>query len=836
RVFFSFFFFCVWSEGRKTRMTDWVDLGLGSIGGALVSEALKLVIEEAKKYKSFKPLSKDLVSTMERLLPLTKKIDSMQNELDLGSGELKQLRETIEKARVLVLKFPSVRFYEKSNYTRKIVEINEDLAKFCDIDLQLLQYRNQLTLLGVAGNLVDKVDGLSKRMDGLMSVPVPVFRDLCSVPKLDKVVVGLDWPLMELKKRLLDDAVVSLVVSAPPGCGKTTLANQLCHDADVIGHFKHIFFNVVSSTPNFRVIVQNLLQHSGYAPHTFENDSQATVGLRKLLEELREDGPILLVLDDVWRGAESLLQKFRINLPDYKILVTSLFDFPSFGYNYRLKPLENEDAKALLIQWASRPHNTSQAEYEDLLQKILKRCNGFPIVIEVVGVSLKGRSLNTWKGQVESWSQGETILDSPSQPTVLECLQPSFNALEPNLKECFLDMGSFLEDQKIRASVIIDIWMELYGKNSSILCMKYLEDLASQNLLKLVPLGNETEDGFYNEFLVTQHDILRELAIRQSELEAILERKRLNLEIKEDTFPDWCLNAPRNTVVNASLLSISTDDLFSSNWVETDCPNVEALVLNLSSSDYALPSFIAGMRKLKVLTITNHGFYPARLRNFSCLSLLPNLKRIRLEKVSVTLLDIPRLQLASLKKLSLVMCSFGEVFYDSEEIDVSKALPSLQEIDIDYCYDLYELPYWVSEVVSLKTLSITNCNKLTVLPEAIGNLSKLEVLRVSSCINLSELPETTDRLSNLRFLDISHCLGLRKLPLEIGKLEKLKKISMRKCWRCELPDSVRDLEDLEVKCEEETRLVLWERLMPKMRNLRVHEEETEHNLNLLQMF
>lgn len=216
-------------------MTDWVDLGLGSVAGALVSEALKLVIEEAKKYKSFKPLSKDLVSTMERLLPLTKKIDSMQNELDLGSGELKQLRETIERARVLVLKFPSVRFYEKSKYTRKIVEINEDLAKFCDIDLQLLQYRNQLTLLGVAGNLVDKVDGLSKRMDGLMSVHVPVFRDLCSVPKLDKVLVGLDWPLMELKKRLLDDAVANLVVSAPPGCGKTTLATQLCHDADVKG-------------------------------------------------------------------------------------------------------------------------------------------------------------------------------------------------------------------------------------------------------------------------------------------------------------------------------------------------------------------------------------------------------------------------------------------------------------------------------------------------------------------------------------------------------------------------------------------------------------------------
>ena len=266
-----------------------------------------------------------------------------------------------------------------------------------------------------------------------------------------------------------------------------------------------------------------------------------------------------------------------------------------------------------------------------------------------------------------------------------------------------------------------------------------------------------------------------------------------------------------------------------------DCPNVEALVLNISSLDYALPSFIAEMKKLKVLTIANHGFYPARLSNFSCLSSLPNLKRIRLEKVSITLLDIPQLQLSSLKKLSLVMCSFGEVFYDTEDIVVSNALSKLQEIDIDYCYDLDELPYWISEIVSLKTLSITNCNKLSQLPEAIGNLSRLEVLRMCSCMNLSELPEATERLSNLRSLDISHCLGLRKLPQEIGKLQKLENISMRKCSGCELPDSVRYLENLEVKCDEVTGL-LWERLMPEMRNLRVHTEETEHNLKLLLTF
>ncbi|CAN8264116.1 unnamed protein product [Cochlearia groenlandica] len=816
-------------------MNDWVNLGLGSVGGAFVSEALKLVIAEAKKFKSFKPLSKDLVSTMEILLPLAKQIDSMQNKLDLGVAELRELRVTIEKARLLVLKFPSVSWYQKPKYAKKIEGINKAMLKFCDIDLQLLQYRNQLTLLGNTVNIEDKIDGLSKRMDGLLSLPLPVFKDLCSVPMLDKVLVGLDLPLLELKKKLLDDSVVYLVVSAPPGCGKTTLVTHLCDDKDIKGTFKHIFFNVVSSTPNFRGIVQNLLQHNGYEALTFENDSQAVVGLRKLLEELK--GPILLVLDDVWRGAEPFLQNFRFNLPDYKILVTSRFEFPSFGFNYHLKPLKDEDARALLIQWASRPDNTSPTEYEDLLKKILKRCNGFPIVIEVVGVSLNGRSLNTWKGQVESWSKGKTVLENP-QPTVLDCLQPSFSALESNLKECFLDMGMFLEDQKIRASVIIDIWVELYGQGSSILCMKYLEDLASQNLLKLVPLGrNEHEDGFFNELLVTQHDVLRELAIYQSESEAIVERKRLNLEIRQDNFPDWCLNS-RSPIINASLLSISTDESFLSKWVEMECPNVEALVLNISSSNYELPNFIVTMKKLKVVIIINHGLDPTNLTNLWCLSSLPNLKRIRFEKVSISFLDIPKLHLNSLEKLSLWLCYVVEASKESQvlgDIVTNTDLESLQEIEVDYCYNLVELPNWVSQVVSLKKLSITNCNKLCTILESIGNLKNLEMLRLSSCSNLCELPETVESLSDLRFLDISGCFRLKKLPIEIGKLHKLKKISMRDCYRCELPDSVKCLENLEVKCDEGT-MFLWERFKSKMKNLTITEEETEHNLNFLQLF
>ncbi|KAG2327245.1 hypothetical protein Bca52824_009973 [Brassica carinata] len=509
------------------------------IGGAVISEVLTQLIEVAKKFKNFKPLSKDLKSTMERLVPLAETIDHLQNKLNLDVGELKGLKETIERAEIAVREYRDVPGLRRYKRTREIEQVNKDLQKYCQIDIQLLLLRNQLQSTEASNN---NFQNINQKLDQL-SAPAPAFRQLCSVPVLEKVPVGFALPLLELKKKLLDAAVVRLVVSAPPGCGKTTLVTHLCHDQDIKRKFKHIFFSVVSSTPNFRVIVHDLLHHNGYQAPALNNDTQAANGLRKMLEELEGKDEILLVLDDVWSASESFLENFPMDIPNLKILVTSRFDSLDFGDTFKLKPLKKEDAKTLLIQYASRPGQASDVEYQDLLQKILEQCDGFPLLIKVIGGSLKKKSLVQWKGQVLSWSTGGSVLDNPS-PEVIDRLKPSFDALDSNLKQCFLDMGLFLEDQKI---------------HKIILSLKYLEDLASHNLLDLVPLRKkEHEDGFYNDFSVTQHDILRELAIRQNKSEAVLERKRLTMEIREDRFPDWCLNPIHPLVVNASLLSIFT--------------------------------------------------------------------------------------------------------------------------------------------------------------------------------------------------------------------------------------------------------------------------------------
>ena len=247
-----------------------------------------------------------------------------------------------------------------------------------------------------------------------------------------------------------------------------------------------------------------------------------------------------------------------------------------------------------------------------------------------------------------------------------------------------------------------------------------------------------------------------------------------------------------------------------------------------------MPEFVEKMFKLKVIVVTNHGFYPAELSKFQLLRSLPNLTRIRLEKVSIPSLCNTLMLLRSLKKLSLFMCNIGQAFGNST-IQVSDSLPNLMEINIDYCNDLVELPGWLCEVLPLKKLRITNCHKLPLLPERIGNLTNLEVLRLKSCTELSELPESIKSLHKLSILDISDCLSICKLPKHVGKLHSLTEFHMKECLRLrnQLPQSITELQQLKLVVCDEERAKLWEPFKELLSNLKVKVAKKDINLNWL---
>ena len=57
----------------------------------------------------------------------------------------------------------------------------------------------------------------------------------CEVPRPPDFTVGMDVPLKVLKTQLLNKKKQQLLLTAPAGCGKTTLVTMLGHDKEIKG-------------------------------------------------------------------------------------------------------------------------------------------------------------------------------------------------------------------------------------------------------------------------------------------------------------------------------------------------------------------------------------------------------------------------------------------------------------------------------------------------------------------------------------------------------------------------------------------------------------------------
>ncbi|KAM3691745.1 hypothetical protein ACB094_08G034700 [Castanea mollissima] len=799
-------------------------------GFTILYEAVKKVIGQAIMFKS---VLEDLSATLESLESLVKEISRLNVVLDLPEKEIERLAKLMQKGAKMVDKCSKIQqcnIFSKAYYALKIKELNDAIEKFCKVDLQAQIGRT--TLLTLAG-----VNDIRKHMNNLNLMRVGLRTLSVSRPRDD--IVGLVLPLKELKMELKKKEEQVLLLTGLGGCGKTTLVKMLRWDDEIKGIYGgNIFFVNVSKHPNLKVIVQDLYSRA----HEFPNDEDAINQLEQHLNQIasnesNKSNPILMILDDVWPESKSTIDKFTFNIPDYKIVVTSRTAFPKFKSTYNLKPLDHEDAMSLFCRSAS-VNDMSFYVSKEKIEMIVRGCGGLPIALKVIGASLCGRPAEVWKSTLKRWSDdGHSIFQSDKE--VLVCLKKSleFSDEKSILKEYFMDLGSFPEDQRIPATALIDMWTEIHEPNQNDDHVTAdLHELTTRNLASLVKTRKDVSavSNYYNEAFVTQHDVLRDLAIHLSSQDPITERERFIVDIRGNKLPEWWMKQEQ-LLINARLLSISTDELFSSRWCNIQAPKVEALVLNFQTGNYTLPEFLEKMVELKVIIITNYGFFPAELSNFQLLKSLPYLKRIRLEKVSIPSLCNAPVPLRSVKKISLFMCNIGQAFGNST-IQVSDSLPSLKEINIDYCNDLVELPTWLCDFLSLERLSITNCHKLFALPEGIGNLVNLKVLRFTACTELSELPESIKSLHKLCILDISDCLSITKLPKHIGELHHLQELHMKKCLRLckQLPTSIVDLKQLELVVCDEERAKLWEPIREIFSGLNVMVAKEDISLDWLQ--
>ncbi|RDX71245.1 putative disease resistance protein, partial [Mucuna pruriens] len=459
---------------------------------------------------------------------------------------------------------------------------------------------------------------------------------------------------------------------------------------------------------------------------------------------------------------------------------------------------------------------------------IAKACCGLPLILEMVGGFLKKERVGVWRQMVENLCEGRPIVKSHTE--LLAIFRKHLdNGLKdkPIIKECFMDLGLFPKDQNIPVAALIDIWTErqhipgadLYPIKEAD-AVNNVYDLTDRYLAKLVVRREVAVDldDYYNHHFLVQHGLYREMI--EASQKQYKQRKRIMFDMNER---NWS-QQEKNTA--ARTLSISTSELSTpelGNIVKAEV--VEVLVLNLRTNKYTLPEFIGKMKELKVLLVTNYDLYRSELNNFELLDSLSRLKRIRLERVSVTTFG----KWHNLQKLSLYNCNAREAF-ESDRIPISDAMPNLVELCINYCQDLVKLPAGLCDITSIQKLSITSCMGLSALPQVIGNLENLKTLRLSSCAVLEEIPASIGKLLQLRLLDLSGCVSLHNLPEEIGDLLNLERLHMTDCYRCKMPSSVTKLKNLKnVRCDEETAIIWKEDFKPSLPNLKI-EEANDHSL------
>ena len=184
-------------------------------GFAVLHDKVKDVVSKARM---FKPILKRLESTLNRLAQTVNEITQLSEQLDLPKVEIENLIENMEKVEKLVRKCLKIRWWNycfKVYYSHKLEELDKEIGRFCQVDLQLHSTRIGLRTLVNVNLILQKVDSVVDRK----GVP-------CTVRDPLDFTVGLDMP-MELK---------TLLLTAPGGCGKTTLVQLLCQDDQIRGN------------------------------------------------------------------------------------------------------------------------------------------------------------------------------------------------------------------------------------------------------------------------------------------------------------------------------------------------------------------------------------------------------------------------------------------------------------------------------------------------------------------------------------------------------------------------------------------------------------------------
>lgn len=197
-------------------------------------ELLKQIGIAKDKAIKYKPKLQHMQDTIMQLKPIAKDIEELNRMLDKPDLETERLMQHIREGERLVKECAeTVRWWnccwKKPSYFDKLAGLDEDITRFVTIILQVQQVKIEKTILVRMEDMKNQMTEMGRGNGVVFGGDVGT----CSVPVAPRLVVGFDLHVKELKIRMFKSGTDLIVVSAPPGCGKTTLALKFCHDEEV---------------------------------------------------------------------------------------------------------------------------------------------------------------------------------------------------------------------------------------------------------------------------------------------------------------------------------------------------------------------------------------------------------------------------------------------------------------------------------------------------------------------------------------------------------------------------------------------------------------------------
>ncbi|OAE33592.1 hypothetical protein AXG93_4019s1000 [Marchantia polymorpha subsp. ruderalis] len=601
---------------------------------------------------------------------------------------------------------------------------------------------------------------------------------------------------VEVQKILRKAPIIAL--HGMGGIGKTTLAkllfNKLCAKFEYTCFLTKSMFKGDTKEERDR-IVSSSLYHYGKQVLQRGGTWEKTLMQKKLLfvlDDFDNDMHVEL-LQDVVNVNSCANSRYIVTSRDKHILNQLEFaECECECYVFDVKHLNQESSTELFMSHAFPKSTEPSPSLKDCIVKIVAKCDGLPLTLEVMGKYLKGKdnkSESYWKECFHALDEADNALRLDDR--LWKKLKVSYDRLSSEEQEMFLDAASFFSNSRWTLQEAKASWRVLYGS----------QDLRWDNLVNLSLVYEVKEQDS-----IQMHEQLKSLGIRlasgwetggrcrtwtHKNVPSKFNPSNYDERIEDTLFYSSDSRPHCNATHIEEVIALRLEDS-----MPLDSRNIGQMkkLRYLDSEKELMLDEIGGKLPKNVALLRFHGevnnlhdmvdkWFAGRLAvldlnaPLTCwpttVSKFQNLEVLKFAACFFEGLPETFAQLPMLRYLTFTSCprlrSLPEAFGQ---------LSQLGSLEIDECCNLEALPNSFGQLPCLQTFNIAMTSNLQRLPDGFGNLSKLQSLVIDGGREISELPESFGRLSRLQALELHGMTSLKALPDSFGNLSELQSLEI----------------------------------------------------------